>query len=154
MLIVELHMNSVLTWFKIRATGYININKDILFMLQYVLQLVCLCVFVRTTVPKSSHIPSNQLTHPFVHYSITTFHASIHLFIYPLHTCEAWWLIGRFDTFRPNGCGFESRSSRHVGTLGKSFTRSCLWRFSLKLRHSIRAVSVASLSSSGLEEAL
>src|SRR6218665_2190035 len=107
-----------------------------------VFQLACLCVFVRTTVPKSSHIPSNQLIHPFVHYSITTIHASIHLFIYPLHTCEAWWLIGRFDTFRPNGCGFES------------FTRSCLWRFSLKLRHSIRAVSVASLSSSGLEEAL
>src|SRR6218665_2180263 len=49
------------------------------------------------------------------------------------------------------GCGFESRSSRHVETLGKSLTRSCLWRFSVKLRHSIRAVSGALLSSSGLE---
>ena len=39
-------------------------------------------------------------------------------------------------------------------TLVKSFTRSCLWRFGVKLRHSIRAVSGAPLSSSELEEAL
>jgi len=45
-------------------------------------------------------------------------------------------------------------ASRHVGTLGKSLTRSCLWHFGVKLRHSIRAVSGAFLSSSGLEEAL
>ena len=65
-----------------------------------------------------------------------------------------WWLIGRFDAFRPKGRGFESRSSRHVGTLGKSFTRSCLRRFDVKLRRSKRAVSGALLSSSELEEAL
>ena len=58
------------------------------------------------------------------------------------------------DTFQPEDRGFESRSSRHVGTLGKSFTCNCLLRFSVKLRHSIRAVSGALLSSSGLEEAL
>ena len=40
--------------------------------------------------------------------------------------CEAWWHIGRGDAFRPEGRGFESRSSRAVGTLGKSFTHSCL----------------------------
>ena len=45
-------------------------------------------------------------------------------------------------------------AGRHVGTLGKSFTHSCLWRFGVKLRHSIRAVSGAPLSNSGLEEAL
>src|SRR6218665_1201834 len=56
--------------------------------------------------------------------------------------------------FRPNGRGFKSRSSRHVGTLGKSFTHSCLWRFGVKLRSSIHAVSVVPLSSSGLEEVL
>ena len=49
------------------------------------------------------------------------------------------------------GRGFESRSSLHAGTLGKSFTRSCLWRFGVKLRRSIRAVSEAP---SGLVEAL
>ena len=46
--------------------------------------------------------------------------------------------------------------------LGKSFTRSCLWRFGVKLRHSIRAMLGAPVSSSGsaceyssgLEEAL
>jgi len=38
--------------------------------------------------------------------------------------------------------------------LGKSFTRSCLWGLDVKLRHRIRAVSGAPLSSSGLEEAL
>ena len=43
-----------------------------------------------------------------------------------------------------NGCLFESRSSRQVGTLDKSFTRSCLWRFGVKLRHGIRAVTALS----------
>ena len=38
----------------------------------------------------------------------------------------AWWRFGRVDAFHPKGHGFDSRSSRHVGTLGKSFTRSCL----------------------------
>ena len=66
----------------------------------------------------------------------------------------AWWLIGTFVAFRQKGCGFESRTNCHVWTLGKSFTRSCLWRFSVKLRHSIRAMLGAPLSSSGLEEAL
>src|SRR6218665_3115798 len=33
--------------------------------------------------------------------------------------CGAWWLIGGFVAFRPNHRGFESRSSRHVGTLSK-----------------------------------
>src|SRR6218665_2846988 len=30
---------------------------------------------------------------------------------------------------RPKGHGFDSHSSRPVGTLGKSLTHSCLWRF-------------------------
>ena len=42
-----------------------------------------------------------------------------------------WWRFGRVNAFPPKGRGFESRSSRHVGTLGKSFTHSCLWRFLL-----------------------
>jgi len=63
-------------------------------------------------------------------------------------------LTGRFVAYRLKGRVFESRSSRYVGTLGKSFTRSCLWRFGLKLRHSIRVVSGAPLSSSELEEVL
>src|SRR6218665_1096020 len=36
-----------------------------------------------------------------------------------------------------------------IGTLGKSFIRSCLWRVGVTLRHSIRALSGAPLSSSG-----
>src|SRR6218665_520245 len=48
-----------------------------------------------------------------------------------------WWLIGRFEAFRPKGRGFKSHSSCHIGALGKSFTRSCLWCFGVKLRHSI-----------------
>src|SRR6218665_1048520 len=55
--------------------------------------------------------------------------------------------------FQYEGRGSESRSSRHGGTLGKSLTRSCLCRFGVKFRHSIRAASGALLSS-GLEEAL
>ena len=68
--------------------------------------------------------------------------------------CGVRWLIGRFGAFCPKGQGFESRYSRQVGTLGKSFTRSCLWRFRVKLQHSIRAVSGEPLSSSRLEEVL
>ena len=66
----------------------------------------------------------------------------------------ALWLIGRCVAFHLKYRGFEFRSSRHVETLDKSFTCSCLWRSGLKLRHSIRAVSGAPLSSSGLKEAL
>ena len=36
------------------------------------------------------------------------------------------WHIGRVDAFRPKGYGFDSRSSHHLGTLGKSFARNCL----------------------------
>ena len=64
------------------------------------------------------------------------------------------WRIGRVDAFRPKGHGFDFRSSRHTGTLDKSLTHNCLWRFGVKFRHSIRAVSGAPLSSSRLEAAL
>ena len=62
--------------------------------------------------------------------------------------------IRRFVTFRPKGHGFESRSSRHIWTFGKSFTCRWLWCFDVKLQHSIRAVSGVPLSSRGLEQAL
>ena len=64
------------------------------------------------------------------------------------------WRISWVDAFCPKGHGFDSRSSRHVGTFGKSFSHSCLWRLGVKLRHSIRAVSGAPLSIGGHEEAL
>src|SRR6218665_1868656 len=70
------------------------------------------------------------------------------------HITRTWWRIDRVEAFQPEDCGFESRSSRHKGTLRKSLTHSCLWRFSVKLRHSICAVSGTLLSRSGLEEAL
>ena len=76
------------------------------------------------------------------------------LFIVYLYYCGVGWLFGRFVAFRVKGHGFEYRSNRHIGTLGKSFTRSCLWHFGVKLRCSIRAVSGAPLNSSALEEAL
>ena len=57
-----------------------------------------------------------------------------------------WWRIGRVDALHPKSHGFDSRSSRHVGTLGKSFTQSCLWQFGMKFQHSIRAVSGAPLN--------
>ena len=37
-----------------------------------------------------------------------------------------WWRLGWDDDFQPEGRGIDSRSSRHVGTLGKFFTCSCL----------------------------
>src|SRR6218665_2952275 len=76
-------------------------------------------------------INTNRHTHPHTQYYTYT-HTYIH--------CWTWWRIGRVDDFQPEDRGFDSRSSRHVGTLGKSFTCSCLWRFGVKLRYSIRAV--------------
>src|SRR6218665_750612 len=38
----------------------------------------------------------------------------------------ARWLNGKFSAVGPEGHRFESRSGRYVGTLGKSFTQSCL----------------------------
>jgi len=57
--------------------------------------------------------------------------------------------FGRDDAFRPMGHGLDSRSSRHVGTFGRFLTHNFLWRFGVKLRHSIRVVSGEPLSSSG-----
>ena len=37
-----------------------------------------------------------------------------------------WWRIGWGDYSQLEGRGLDPRSSRHVGTLGKSFTCSCL----------------------------
>ena len=45
-------------------------------------------------------------------------------------------------------------ATKAVGTLGKSFTRSCLWRFGVKFQHSSHAVSGVLLSSNGLEKVL
>ena len=70
------------------------------------------------------------------------------------HTVKRVWSIVRVEALRPEGRGFKPRSCRHVGTLGKFLTRSCLWRFCVKLRHGIRAVSGALMSSSGHEEEL
>ena len=38
----------------------------------------------------------------------------------------AWRLSGKFSALHPEGWRFESHSSRHIGTLGKSFTHSRL----------------------------
>ena len=65
-----------------------------------------------------------------------------------LYKRGAWWLIGRFVAFLPKGRGFESRASRHVGTLGsRSLTIACS-TVGVKLRQSIGDVSEAPLSSS------
>src|SRR6218665_1925622 len=41
----------------------------------------------------------------------------------------ARWLSGKFGALRPESRRFESHSSRHLRTLGKSFTRKCLESF-------------------------
>ena len=41
-------------------------------------------------------------------------------------TSGEWYLSGKFGALCPEGHRFESHSGRHVGTLGKSFTHSCL----------------------------
>ena len=56
-------------------------------------------------------------------------HHELWLAMYNLNYCGAWWPIGRVNAFCQKGHEFDSRSSRHVGTLGKSFTHSGLWCF-------------------------
>ena len=43
----------------------------------------------------------------------------------------AWWLIGRFGTFRLKGRRFESRSSCHIGDRGQVLH----WQLPVALRH-------------------
>ena len=62
-----------------------------------------------------------------------------------------WWRIGWVDDFQPDGRGFDSRSSRHVGTLGKSFTYSCLCASAWNSDTVSVLQSEAPLSSRGLE---
>ena len=58
--------------------------------------------------------------------SITT-HAWHQPIVASLKWCVCvWWLSGRPVAMHPEGRRFESNSSSHVGTLDKSFTRSCL----------------------------
>src|SRR6218665_2178105 len=53
---------------------------------------------------------------------------------------RAWWFSGKFVALRPQGCRFEPHSSRHVGTLGKSFTRSCCITWCVALLHGCLSV--------------
>src|SRR6218665_1337182 len=108
-------------------------------------------------------VPLEQSREQYLHITHACQHVHTYIYAYTqyIHTTNVrhtyvgrWWLIGRVDAFRPKGHGFDSRSNRHVGTLGKSFTHSCQWRSGVKFRHSVRDVSGASLSSSWLEEAL
>src|SRR6218665_3103351 len=48
-----------------------------------------------------------------------------------LNYAQNQWFSGTFGALRPEGRRFESYSMRHVGTLGISFTHSCLWGFSM-----------------------
>src|SRR6218665_1350752 len=62
------------------------------------------------------------------------------------------WRIGIVDAFHPKGHEFDSRSSRHLGTLGKYVTHSYLWRFGMKFRYRILAVSGVPLSSQSINQ--
>src|SRR6218665_2983422 len=106
--------------------------------------------------PPGRNVPFQWLAHQFGMSSLCRSAHSLELFL--RHSSLNLWNVGgalvESMPFRPEGHGFDSRSSRHVGTLGKSFTHSCLRCFGVNFRHSIRAVSGAPLSSSGLESAL
>jgi len=52
---------------------------------------------------------------------------AMHVFLrVPYSHCGTWWRLGWDNDFQRVGREFESRSSRHVWTLGKSFACSCL----------------------------
>ena len=80
-----------------------------------------------------THTCTHTLTHIHMHTPVE-YMAQLQIAV---KNCGTWWRFGRVDASRPEGRGFESHSSRHVGTLGKSFTHSCLWRFGMKLRGTV-----------------
>src|SRR6218665_253388 len=49
-----------------------------------------------------------------------------------------WWLSGKFSALHPQGRRFEPHSSHHIGTLGKSFSHSCLYNVMRRPAGSIR----------------
>src|SRR6218665_2957101 len=100
-------------------------------------------VVVLASRPKVHLINNSELITNPSHISINISRSIALDIIYEQVYVGRGWCIGRVDTFCPKGYGFDSRSSRHVGTLGKSFSHSCLWRFGVKFRHSFRAVSGA-----------
>src|SRR6218665_3492645 len=60
--------------------------------------------------------PTGPWTKPDIR-SMSTTHTCIDVYDVSAYIHGMWWLIGRFDAFRPKGRGFESRSRRHVGTV-------------------------------------
>src|SRR6218665_2990224 len=51
--------------------------------------------------------------------------------IHATHVCPSplggtWWISGIFGALHPESSRFKSHCSRHVRTLGKSFTHNCL----------------------------
>src|SRR6218665_3941128 len=127
-------------------------TTTIMMMIMIILLLIMIMVTMIMIANTDVSTYCFQYYHPF---SRSVFAVMIIVTIITINMVRVW-RIGRDDAFRPKGHGFDSRSSRHVGTLYKFLTHSCLWRFGVKLRHSIRDASGAPLSRpiSGFEEAL
>ena len=107
-------------------------------------------------IARQAHVATTYRMHTMTYQSTSIGRFESRRYFTRIRISNSFWYLALVSV---NNLTFENqlwsfRSSRHVGTLGKSFTRSCLWRFGVKLRHSIRAVSAAPLSSSRLEEAL
>ena len=55
----------------------------------------------------------------------------------PIQYRRAWWRLGRVEAFWPEGRGFESCSSRRVGTLGSPSLTVVCGASACKLQHSV-----------------
>ena len=71
-----------------------------------------------TCILTYTHEYTDAHTHKCMHECIDTYTHT--------YTRGTWWRLGWVNYFQPKGLGFDSRSSRNVGTLSKSFTCSCL----------------------------
>src|SRR6218665_963232 len=114
----------------------------------YVCVYVCICIHTHIRTYVCMHICMYVCMYVCIYVCMTVcMYICMYVFMY-------LWGMGGTLAFRPKDHGLDSCSRRRVGTLGKSLTYSCPWRFFVKFRYSIHAVSGAPLCSSGLEEAL
>jgi len=114
-------------------------NKKELLILPYLVHNNYITLYMKSTqymlcsssrsVLKVYLLLTTQVTYMLVQSQNNKGHGHTKKTCYLHYNGGAWWLrvgLVGFDAFRPEGRRFESHSSRHVRTLGKSFTRCCL----------------------------
>jgi len=109
-------------WYWDQVSTFFDSSYDDIYIYLHCIALP-LCIYISSYLfYKIMHLCHNCLLH-FLRMPIRGYGSN------KLVSEGTWLLSGAFGALRPEGCRFESRSSRHLGTLGKPFTRSFLEHF-------------------------